>query len=78
MYSKKIVEKQYWASTLITYAQMTRCSPMPYTHESRISFKKYWPASQKKSQSYQASIQCLAILMMFRWWTDDGPLLVLF
>ena len=39
-----------------------------------------------KSQSYQASIQCWAIigtpakrrLMAFRWWTDDGPLIVVF
>ena len=44
------------------------------------------PDSLKKSQSYQASIQCWATiappakryLMVFCWWADDGPLLVLF
>ena len=31
-----------------------------------------------KVKSYQASIQCLAIKMAFRWRADDGPILLIF
>ena len=48
--------------------------------------KQYWSGSSEKSQNYQASIQCWAIigppakrhLNGVRWRAGDGPLIVLF
>ena len=46
----------------------------------RVSMQ-YWSGSPEKSQSYQASIQCWAIiakLLAFQGRAEDGPLIVVF
>ena len=61
--------------------QGIRTSPPPWKITKIYGFRNPW-----KSQSYQASIQCWTIisaqakrhLMAFRWWADDGPLIVVF
>ena len=43
--------------------------------------QQYWSGSPEKPPSYPASIQCRAICcppVKFRWWADNGPLLVVF
>ena len=55
-------------------------------HKKYRASKQYWSRFPEKSQSYQASIQCWAIigtpakrlLMAFPWRADDGPILVVF
>ena len=52
-----------------------------YREGTRVS-KQYWCGTPEKSQGYQASIQCRAIIglprnaMVFHCRADDGPLIV--
>ena len=52
-------------------------------HKNRVFFSKTGMDPLEKSQSYQASFHCRAIVgplarRQFRWWADDDPLLKLY